>query len=244
MPRRIRFALPALVVTALSTPIAIAHAQDTTTPLAVRTFSLHYLAPHDAASLVSPYIQTRDGGVFEAGRDIQAITVRETPQVLARIDSLLHERDVAPPTIVFHFQLIAAEDSVVHDPAIARLDSTLRGLFKFAGYRLLSTGAAMAGDHSHFAITMGAGDVRYAVNGDVLALDARGGNGSVQLLVHLDRKSPLMYEGKPVPSEGLLTTGVTIPVGQTVVLGSAAPRNERRALILSVRPELVSVAKR
>lgn len=244
MSRRFRIALLALAVTAASTPLSMARAQNAAPPLTVKTFSLHHLQPHDAASLVSPYIQSRGGGVFEAGHDIQAITVRETPQVLARVDSLLHERDVAPPTIVFHFQLIAAEDSAVHDPAIARLDSTLRGLFKFAGYRLLSTGTAMAGDHRHFGITMGAGADRYALNGDVMAIDATGGSGSVQVLVQLARKSAGMYEGKPVPAEGLLSTGVTIPVGQTVVLGSAAPRNERRALILSVRPELVSAAKR
>jgi len=241
MPRIIRFTLLALFVAAM--PMRNVQAQDTTQPLAVKTFTLHYLQPHDAASLVSPYIQSRGGGVFEAGRNIQAITVRETPEVLARVDSLLRGRDRAPATVVFRFQLIAAEDTAVHDPAIAGLDSTLRGLFRFAGYRLLSQGTATAGDHQHFQLTMGAGDDRFGLDGDVMALDTNDRTGSVQLMVRLVRKSAGMYQGKSLPSEGLLETGLTVPLGQTVVLGSAAPRGERRALILSVRPEVESSAR-
>jgi hypothetical protein len=52
-----------------------------------------------------------------------------------------------------------------------------------------------------------------------------------------------MYEGKPMQSETLLSTGLTVPIGQTVVLGSAAPGGANQALILAVRPE-VSIPSR
>ncbi len=38
--------------------------------------------------------------------------------------------------------------------------------------------------------------------------------------------------------EVLLSTGVTVPIGQTAVLGSAAPGGKIQALILVIRPEL------
>jgi len=241
MSRLHRSALLAIFVLAM--PTMMVQAQDASAPLAVKTFTLRYLQPHDAASLVSPYIQSRGGGVFEAGRDVQAITVRETPEVLARVDSLLRSRDRVPATVVFRFQLIAAEDTAVHDPAIAGLDSTLRGLFRFAGYRLLSEGTATAGGHQDFRLTMGAGDNRFEVDGNVRGLDMSDRTRSVQLRVQLIRETGT-YQGKSLPPEILLETGLTVPQGQTVVLGSAAPRGEGRALILSVRPEIASSDKR
>jgi len=43
-----------------------------------------------------------------------------------------------------------------------------------------------------------------------------------------------------VPQQSLLSTGLTIPIGQTVVLGSAAATGEeRKAVILTVRPEVL-----
>jgi hypothetical protein len=38
--------------------------------------------------------------------------------------------------------------------------------------------------------------------------------------------------------EVLLETGVTVPIGQTAVLGSTAPGGKIQALILVIRPEL------
>ena len=46
------------------------------------------------------------------------------------------------------------------------------------------------------------------------------------------------YEGKPIQAETLLTTGLPVPIGQMVVLGSAAPGDPNQAVILAVRPEV------
>jgi len=51
-----------------------------------------------------------------------------------------------------------------------------------------------------------------------------------------------------VPSKGqaqasVLSTGVTVPVGQTVVLGTSGIDSGQRALILTVRPQLASTKK-
>ena len=52
------------------------------------------------------------------------------------------------------------------------------------------------------------------------------------------------FEGKPAGEEKLLSTGLTIPLGQTVVLGSAAPGGSNKALILAVRPDVAIAPRR
>jgi len=204
--------------------------------LETRTIQLRNLRANDAARLVSPYIRAARGGVYEAG-DLQAITVVESAQTIARIDSLIRENDRAPAVLVFRFQLIAADDTPGRDPAIASIDSTLRGLFRFKGYRLLGEGTTSAGENETFSMTIAGGDDRFALTGDVVAVRA-GPNGSTRLRVRLARATPGTYEGKPMQSETLLSTGLTVPIGQTIVLGSAAPGGSNQAVILAVRPEV------
>ena len=228
----------AVAILALALPAALA-AQEP--QLETRTIQLRNLRANDAARLVSPYIRAARGGVYEAG-DLQAITVVESAQTIARIDSLIRENDRAPAVLVFRFQLIAADDTPGRDPAIASIDSTLRGLFRFKGYRLLGEGTTSAGENETFSMTIAGGDDRFALTGDVVAVRA-GANGSTRLRVRLARATPGTYEGKPMQSETLLSTGLTVPVGQTIVLGSAAPGGANQALILAVRPE-VSIPRR
>jgi hypothetical protein len=242
----LRFACGALLaLSVLAAPAA--HGQGTNTPLTVKTFTLHHLQPKAAATLVSPYVQSPRGGVYEAGGTIQAITVRETPPVLARIDSVLRDHDRAPATLVFRFQLIAAEDSAVHDPAIAETASALSNLFRFAGYRLLTQGTTLAGANQSFSLTMAADSDRYELSGYVEDVDAGDRAGSVQLHVRLVRLTggATISQGKLIrDEEELLQTGLTVPLGQSVVLGSAASRGHARALILSLKPEIAAPAKR
>jgi hypothetical protein len=224
-----------------------AQGQADKTPLTVKTFTLHHLQPKAAATLVSPYIQSLQGGVFEAGGNIQAITVRETPPVIARIDSVLRDHDHAPATLVFRFQLIAAEDTVSRDPAIAETASTLKELFRFEGYRLLTQGTTLVGANQRFSLTMAADSDRYELSGYVAAVDGGEGAGSVQLAVSLIRLTggDTFSMGKLVRSKDeLLQTGLTVPLGQSVVLGTAASRGRTHALILLLKPEIAAPAQR
>jgi hypothetical protein len=204
--------------------------------LETRTIQLRNLQAVDAARLVSPYIRAARGGVCEAG-NLRAITVVESPQTIARIDSLIRENDRAPAVLVLRFQLIAANDTPGRDPAIASIDSTLRGLFRFKGYHLLGEGTTTAGENETFSMTIAGGEDRFALGGDVVTVRA-GANGSTRLRVRLSRATPGTYEGKPMQSETLLSTGLTVPIGQTIVLGSAAPGGPNQAVILVVRPAL------
>jgi hypothetical protein len=226
-----------LIALTLALPATLV-AQESSRQLDTRTIQLRNLRPTDAARLVSPYVRAPGGGVYEAG-DLQAITVVETPQVIARVDSLIRENDRMPAVLVFRFQLIAANDTPGRDPAIDSIDSTLRGLFRFKGYHLLGEGTTSAGENESFSMTIAGGEDRFALGGDVVAVRA-GTSGSARIRVRLSRATPGTYEGKPMQSETLLSTGLTVPLGQTVVLGSAAPGGANQALILVVRPEVAS----
>jgi hypothetical protein len=231
----------ALVVAGLFVSTTLS-AQDQRAPLETRTIQLRNLRAEDAARLVSPYVRSPGGGVYEAGA-IQAITVTETAPVIARVDSLIRENDRAPAVFVFRFQLIAANDTPGRDPAIEGLDSTLRGLFRFKGYHLLGEGTTSAGESETFSLTIAGGEERFALGGEIIAVRAAVG-GSVRMRVRLARAAGSTYQGKPVEAETLLSTGLTIPVGQTIVLGSAAPGGANQAVILAVRPEIVQAARR
>ena len=218
-----------------------ARAQETGPAIVVRTFTLRHMQPEEAAKLVAPYVMSPKGGVFEAGGAVRAITVRETPHVLARIDSLLRAHDRTPRVITFRFQLLSADDTPTRDPAVAAIDSTLRRLFRFTGYRLLSEGTAIASENATFSLTLAAADERFALGGTVGGVRAADGRGSVHVLVSLSRPAIGPAERMAGGGEVLLSTGVTVPIGQTAVLGSAAPGGKIQALILVIRPELVPV---
>ncbi len=240
---RFRRATGFALVLALVAPPGV-HAQRDTVVLPVRTFHLKQLAPDQAAKLVSPYVQGTNSGVFSAGSGMRAITVRASERILGVVDSVLKANDHAPTTIVLRFQLIAAEDSAVHDAAIADVDAALRGLFRFRGYRLLADGAAAVGEGSQmFSLTMSAaseppGFQNFTVEGRVGELIVEGATRSVDLQVSLS--GPMVKNASVGGASAItrLTTGLTLPLGQTIVVGSAAGGGTARTVILAVRAEL------
>jgi len=217
-------------------------AQEQRAPLVTRTIALRYLAPVDAARLASPYVRSPEGGIFEASA-VRAITVTETVPVIARIDSLIRENDLSQAVLAFRFQLIAADDTPAQDPAIEPIAATLRGLFRFKGYRLLGEGSATAGERESFSLAVAAGEDRFALAGEVAAVQGTS-PGSTQIRIRLSRASGGTFEGKPMELETLMSTGLTVPLGQTVVLGSAAPGGNTKAIILAVHPEVAIPPRR
>lgn len=215
------------------------HAQQGVPAVAVRTFTLRSMRPEDAAQLIAPYALSPNAGVFQAGASVPAITVRETPQVLARIDSLLRVYDRPPRAVVVRFQLLAASDTATREASIAAIDSALRKLLPFAGYRLLSEGIATASEGEPFSLTLAAAGERFALNGSVGAIGAERGKETARIGIRLSRVGASLEAGRRVSGDDLLSTGVSLPLGQTVVVGSAAPGGRARPLVLVMRSELV-----
>jgi len=236
MRRRALF-ITALLVLALP---AAGRGQDPR-DLSVKTFQLKNLRPEDAAKLLGPYVNAPGGGVFEAG-SIGAITVRETSTMLVVIDSILRVHDRARAVVSMRFHLIAALDTARRDPAIASIDAELRKLFKFAGYELIGEGTALTEEMTEFTTTL-ATKARvvgnnerlvesFRIRGWVEGVQGSGDGRTVRVTIALQDAGH---------ESDLLRTGLTMPVGQSVILGSARPTmtfGTRVALILVVQPEI------
>lgn len=221
---------------------SFASAQDPR-DLAIRTFKLRNMKPDDAAKLLSPYVMSPGGGVFEAG-SVGAITVRETFTTLTLIDSLLKVHDKARTVITMKFKLIAALDSSMRDPAIDDVDAELRKLFKFRGYELIGEGTMLSEEMTDFMTTVSTKPTpirpgHYAMVSETFRIrgwmDGITGTGS-------DRSIRVQVTVQDAGNDNeLMRTGLTLPIGQTIILGSAKPTGvagSRGALILVVTPEI------
>jgi hypothetical protein len=209
--------------------------------LSIRTFKLRNMRPDDAAKLLTPYVTSPGGGVFEAG-SVGAITVRETFTTLTLIDSLLRTHDKPRAVMSMRFKLIAALDSPMRDPAIVDLDAELRKLFRFPGYELIGEGTMLSEESTDFMTTLSTKARRivgnamsppeaFRIRGWMDGITGTGGDRSIRVQVTLQDAGN---------DSELLRTGLTLAIGQTVILGSAKPTMTlgRAALILVVQPEI------
>lgn len=203
--------------------------------LETRTFELSNLPPDEAYRLLEPYVYPdRDGvpGMMSSTHD--AITVRELPENLRRIEAVLAEFDRPLQAVRLNFLLIEADGFTGSDAAIADVEEELRKLFSFRGYRLAARAALQTVEDGH--VTQLLGDRGYQVAGRIHRLDVDGDGGSLTMDVELSN---------------LFATTVTVPLGETVVIGSGQiPESYRedgstvQAAILVVTPELVDARQR
>jgi hypothetical protein len=213
MFRSIRFTL--LLLLSFS---GLAFAQESRESIPVRTYSLKRLAVTDAAKLLSPYLQSAMSGAYETGSDARAITVRGTARELRVVDSLLAIFDSNPRTVLLRFQIIEATEDAKKDSRIAELDASLHELFRYSGYRLIGEGVARSEEVNPFQLSIGADGVSYNIAGSVYRIDDAA--GSVRLGLRLGQPTLLPMMG----NQDLFGTQLNVPIGQMIVLGSAAPR--------------------
>lgn len=206
-------------------------------PLVTRTITLQYLTPSDAARLVAPYVQSAMGGAFSAGDGVRAITVRETAGRLAEIEGIIREQDHAPVrrAVRLHFQLIRADASPEHDPRIAGVDSTLRGLLRVTGLHLEGEAFTQVDEGASFHVGL---PKSFTIEGDCRAIvpGTAGTTGTVRIAVSLQRPKVRSFPTEP-PMETLIGTGLTLPYGQNVVLGTTS--SDSVIYVLSVQAERV-----
>ena len=223
---------PAAYLSAPGLAMLSAFACGQSAELDTRTFELQYLNPAEAVEMVMPYVNDdRPGAPGLVTHFSSGLTVRETADNLSKIERVPEEYDVAKPGVRLHFQLIAANGGGVPDPAIHEVERVLRDLFRFEGYSLAAEAQIGAIEGTGSTQALNYNQVRYGINAYVQQIRQRGGTGAVQLHVELVAD----YAGS------IIETAMTVPVGQTVVLGSAQPDPDRPTIILTVRPELVSL---
>lgn len=200
--------------------------------LETRTFELMFIDDDVAADLVAPYIYfDREVGSGTMTVTEGKLTVRETNENLERIAGVLAEFDKQKPGVQLRFQLIEANGFASVDPAISEVESALREVFRFEGYRLLGEALVngMEGSWLRQEIPSDEGQVFHLRSGIAdVRTDSEG--GSVELQVELEAWG-----------DAVLATSLRVRAGQTAVLGSAALRTgetQGRTLILAVRPEI------
>lgn len=208
----------------------------------VRQYTLQVLNSSEAVSLLAPFVPFGDGGgVYRASPTV--ISVIGTRRTLAVADSVLRSYDHAPATLVLRFMLIAATDSAVLDPLIGEVDVELRRLLKFNGYRRLAEATSVVAETERFTSTMSAADrTEFTVDGSVK--NVRDGRVGIAISLRSGTKGMMMGVPTSPDTRQLLSTSLTVPLGQTVVLGTAAGENGVAALILTVRPELAQATAR
>lgn len=230
---RIRTILPMLAVSA-----AVGCGWTSGQDLETRTFRLQHVNPESALQLIGPYVRSEGAELSTGGGNIAAITVRETPDALQRIAEMLAEFDRPRPSVTLHFQVIEANGFETSDPAIADVEAALRELFRFRGYRLAAEGVVIGTADSHLRQQLAGAGRWFRISAMVLSVPPQDSTGTIQLSVAL---------ASATGGEMLLETTVGVPIGQTMVIGTA-PQNGRRgeagALILTVRPELTGSGDR
>jgi hypothetical protein len=190
-----------------------------------RTFRLDHMSPHSAGELVAPYVPA-GSTLVRVSQTPAAITISASRERLEQIEEMLERLDVAAPSVQLRFQLIEADGFTTTDPAIADVEAALRELFRFQGYRLVADAlVTTAPFNSAEQRLLGFDDTPLTLQVSVGQVNRSESAASVQLNVRL------------VGQNGqILGTGVVVPGGQTVVLGTARPDQSRGALILVVRP--------
>jgi type II secretory pathway component GspD/PulD (secretin) len=191
-----------------------------------RTMTLAHMKPDQAFMLVEPYVG--DAKNVRATERPAALTITAPGAKLDQIEELLRRYDVPSPGVRLRFQIIEADGFTTNDSAIAEVETALRELFRFRGYRLVAEAfAAGSARSSTFHQMVGPGDVHLRLHVDIGQVTASEGRKAAELHVVLSGVGG-----------NVLESGVTVPHGQTVVLGTARPFPNMGALILVVRPEI------
>jgi hypothetical protein len=239
-------------------------------PLETKTIELKHLKPDEAVSLLKPYLVNVAGSVSWVSPNMPIITIKDVAENLSRMEKVLAKYDHSPATIRLVFQLIEADTgprmvSTSAERVSSDLDATLRSVLRFSAYRVLAQGIATSGEYSNISQKLAKADEfsYYNISAEVgtirlsdatLQMDyspARNASsgqtlvdtsatGSVHLRVSLGKVTEVKIENRD-NYQGVISTGLDVPLGHTVVLGTAATQKGGVALILTVKPELVRV---
>ena len=243
MNPRTRLAL--LLIASLSSASLAAQSRSGE-PIVTRTFELNWITSKDAAQLIDPYAMGQDAAVFEAG-SIRGVTVRGPASFIRTADSLLQVFDGRPAMVTLRFKLLAPSDRPGNLPELREVEQELGEIFGAKGYRLIGEAVARVGERNDYTLTMSSESGPIMLSGMLGRLM----KGSQQPYINMTieaRSVPVMTnsDSTVVQMAGLqqllgslqfIDTGMTIPIGQTLVLGAGGSA-DAKSLVLVVKPEL------
>jgi hypothetical protein len=194
-----------------------------------RTIPLNYLSTEEALALVTPHLSD-DIAVSAPAKDAvpARLALRGPDDKVNELADLIQRFDRPDPNVQLRFQVIEADGFAGVDSAIADVESALRDLFRFRGYRLVGESLVQSqAPGEAMQRLVGADGTRFEIRASLARVLQQDTASAVSLQVHL------LEEGA-----GLLATNLTIPNGQTVVVGTARSSREGNTLILVVRPRI------
>lgn len=194
----------------------------------VRMYELRYLEPEAALATVR---QPENGVPSELRVMIsppsRIIHLEGEPDALDRAVALLRRID-RPRVVRFRFQLVEADGFNRQDSAIADVEAALRDLFRFRGYRLAAEAVAQGEAPGRIRQQI------YTADGEPMIITAE----VIRVVADEDVAAVSMNVDLATRAGSILSTSLTVPSGQTAVVGSARASSERGTLILVVRPEI------
>lgn len=212
--------VPALVLPLLLPLLLVACEGGTET----RTFALQYLHPDEAHSMIEPYVPG-GGENMRITRQPASLTITAPEVRLEQIAGVLGEYDRARPDVRLRFQIIEADGFTEADAAIADVEQALRELFRFSGYRLIGEAVVQAKAPGHVEQNLG-DTLGYSITAALHRVVSADNAHAVELSVDL----------RAAGHGTLISTSLTVPSGQTVVVGSARAGTDSGTVILVVRP--------
>ena len=199
----------------------------------LRVFKLHFKPAHEAASVVEPLLSAEGSLLLQPG--LNAITVRDAPEVLVRVSEALTAWDVAPQNYKLRVRVFLAS----RDPREAKkplapipeLGERFYQLFPFTSYEEVASFQVTAADGS--TVETGAGD-RYLLRFLLRSLPQD--PERVQLAgLELTRRD--LGKDRAEVLHPLVHSTVTLLLKQHSVIGSARSEGARKALFLVLLAE-------
>jgi hypothetical protein len=199
----------------------------------LRVFKMHFRPANEATALVEPLLSTEGSVLLQPG--LNAITVRDTPEVLARVAEALAKWDVTPPVYKVRVRVfLASRESRPAEgptPAIPELGERLHQLFPFTNYQEVATVQVTATDGS--TVEAAAGE-RYHLRFVVRSVPQD--SERVQLAqLELTRRERGKDNAEVL--RPLVRSTVTLLMKQHSVLGSASAEDAHKALFLVLLAE-------
>jgi hypothetical protein len=216
----------AVLVIALATVVVTAMVIDRFTGKPpVQSLTLKYLTGPEGADFLSSQL---GAGVVE-GWSESTVFIRGSEKRREEAAVLLATIDKPKPMAALKFQIIEANGFTQRDTSIARIESVLRGLFRFNGYRLVAEAYIQTKEESAASqMIVGQNGENYGINVEVHKILQREGKASAEVTTSL---------WVNIPGVTALSNTVNMPDGQTIVLGSTRTEQQRGALILVVTPQ-------
>jgi hypothetical protein len=199
----------------------------------LRVFKMRFRPAREASVLVEPLLSAEGSVLLQPG--LNAITVRDTPEVLGRVAEALAKWDVAPRSYRLRIRVFLASRGApptgTPAPPIPELGERLSQLFPFTSYEEVASVQITAADGSR--VETAAGD-RYMLRVSVRSVPQD--PDRVQLApLELTRRD----QGKDHAEvlRPLVRSTVTLLLRQHSVLGSARSEDARKALFLVLLAE-------